>query len=142
MNQFKKYWIYAVLLAIIVFGWGLGSWLMARLYQPEEPVQAPLQSYKFSPKENSFPLSRYESLMDGHLFFGGAIVSSQVEFSSKLVLWGVVKDETAVVGLDPTSNQDTKVVRVGGYYAGEQIIAIGSNYVVVRNATGEGRVGQ
>lgn len=141
MIQFKKYWIYFVIIVIVIFGWGFSSWLLARLYQPEEPVHVPLQSYKYPPREDSFPLSRYEPLMNGRLFFGGNIVSSETGFSSKLVLWGVIKNEIAVVGLDPSSNQDTVIVKVGEYVAGEQIVGIGGNYIVVKNATGQGRVG-
>jgi hypothetical protein len=79
--------------------------------------------------------------MDGSLFWGiYPVVTPPVVFHSSLTLWGTIKGSTAIVSLDPSSNQDTKLVKVGEEIAGEKILKIEKDYIVVRNPTGEGRV--
>ena len=63
------------------------------------------------------------------------------QFKSNLVLWGVIKGiETRAVVSVTANPQQTWVVKVGEAVEGETIIAIGDNYITVRNQSGEGGV--
>jgi hypothetical protein len=137
--QLKKYWFLILIFVLLVFGWGFSTWLTARLYVPDNPVvNSPGPAPKPDGKETKFPISRYEALLGGRLFFG-EVKPVTVAFKSNLLLWGVIKgtENRVVVGANP--NQ-TWVVRAGETVEGEQIIAIGDNYIQVRNQTGEGTV--
>jgi hypothetical protein len=141
----KKYWfpiLYGV--SILFFIAGMMVWLFARWYQPAEPTVGPVGIIKIAPVPSVHPVERYQSLMSGRLFFGGSDPGLDpipvVQFHSRLILWGVIKDGQAVVGLDPNSHQDTRLVGVGDVVEGETITGIGDGYIVVKNQTGQGRI--
>lgn len=139
-----KYWLVIFAASGAVFVWGLASWITAQYYRPAAPAQAPVAKYSYRLPETNRSVGT-DSLPGDRLFFGGASanpapVTAATTFHSSLILWGAIKGETAVVGLDPNSNGDTQLVRVGEVFGGEKIIAIGSDYIVVRNQTGTGRV--
>jgi hypothetical protein len=139
MDLIKKYLGLALLGSLLVFAGGLSAWLMARNYQPEVPVQAPLRHYNAPKKDPAPPLSRYQSLFGGSLFFGENLKQGG-GFQSRLVLWGLIHNAWAVVGDDPNSHQNTRIVKAGDSVAGEKIIAVGAGYIIVRNQTGEGKI--
>ncbi|HEX7712851.1 MAG TPA: hypothetical protein VF531_02420 [Bacillota bacterium] len=140
-----KYWLGIFAVSGGIFVWGLTSWIVARFYQPSMPVQTQVGKYSYRLPETDHQ-GRTDSLPGDRLFFGGAVSQNPVpaetgiSFHSSLILWGTIAGETAVVGLDPNSNTATQLVRVGEVFAGEKIITIGSNYIVVKNQTGTGRV--
>lgn len=137
--QLKKYIWFALLGSFLVFIWGFLAWIIARHYQPEIPVQAPAQHYTIPKEESRFAITRYQSLLDGSLFFGEGSKKNGV-FQSRLVLWGLINGGYAVVGVDPQSNQNTWIVKAGDTVEGEQVLAVGARFIVVRNQTGEGKV--
>jgi hypothetical protein len=140
----KKYWfpiLYGV--SIIFFIVGFTIWLMAHLYQPVEPIPNPVGKIKVDPIPSSYSLDRYQSLMSGRLFFGGVDPGMDipiVQFRSRLILWGVINGGHAVVGLDPNSHNNDRVVAVGDTVEGETIIAIGDGFIMVKNQTGQGKI--
>lgn len=140
----KKYWfpiLYTI--SILFFSVGMTIWLFARLYQPVEPTPVSVGSIKVDPIPPVYPLERYQSLMSGRLFFGGSEPLTNipiVQFRSRLILWGVIKGGQAVVGLDPNSHQDTRLITVGDVVEGETITGIGDGYITVKNQTGQGRI--
>lgn len=140
----KKYWFpisYSV--SIVFFIVGFTIWLFAYLYKPVDPIEIPSSPVKISPVPSTYPLSRYQSLMSGRLFFGGVDPSTEipvVQFRSRLLLWGVIKNGHAVVGLDPNDHTNNRVVTVGDTVEGETITAIGDGYIMVKNQTGQGKV--
>lgn len=142
----SMYWLGIFAVSGGIFIWGLISWIAARFYRPDIPLETPAGKYSYRLPE-TLRQNRTDSLPDDRLFFGGAAIQSSAPvetggaaFRSSLILWGAIKGETAVVGLDPNSNADTRLVREGEVFAGEKIISIGSNYIVVKNQTGTGRV--
>lgn len=142
----SMYWLGIFAVSGAMFVWGLTSWISARFYRPNIPVQMQVGKYSYRLPE-TLRQGRAVSLPGDRLFFGGTatqdlmpVKAGGTAFHSSLILWGAIKGETAVVGLDPNSNTATQLVRVGEVFAGEKIIAIGANYIVVRNQTGTGRV--
>jgi hypothetical protein len=140
MLLIKKYLWFALIGSFLVFIWGLSTWIIARHYQPEVPVQTPAHHYTLAKKETAFPITRYQSLFDGSLFFGEGNSNKTGGFQSHLILWGLINGGWAVVGVDPDSNQKTWIVKAGDTVEGEQIVAVGVRYISVRNQTGEGKV--
>jgi hypothetical protein len=140
MEWLKKYFKFALIGSALVFTAGFSAWHMARHYQPEVPIEMPLRHYNTAKKEPVPPFSRYQSLSGGSMFFGENIKSSDGAFQSRLVLWGLISNAWAVVGEDPNSSQNTWIVKAGDTVAGEQIVAVGVRYIVVRNQSGEGKV--
>lgn len=154
---FMKYrWVLGAV-ALVIFGWGFSAWFTAHSYQPEVPEVLPAERYQGAKPERAFPLERYRALLSGDLFFPMEVSppvtvtapspvitpAPTMKFHSKLVLWGLIKDargDWAVVGNDPQSTQDTRVVTVGDTVDGEQIIGFSPRSILVRNSTGEGRV--
>ena len=136
----KKYIWLALGGSFLILIWGLSAWMIARHYQPEIPIQAPAQHYSLPKEGTGFPIARYQSLFDGSLFFGQGRKSISV-FQSRLILWGLINGGWAVVGIDPQSNQNTWIVKAGDTVEGEQVITVGVRYIIVRNQTGEGKVG-
>jgi hypothetical protein len=140
MLLIKKYLWFALIGSFLVFIWGFFAWIIARHYQPESPVQTPAQHYTLPKKETTFPISKYQSLFDGSLFFGEGSSKKTGGFQSHLILWGLINGGWAVVGIDPRFNQNTWIVKAGDTVEGEQIVAVGVRYISVRNQTGEGKV--
>jgi hypothetical protein len=135
-------------IAIAFLSWGLLELNKAALYQPQLPERAALKQYSFDRKELVFPLTRYENLLSGALFFGELPAPPpppEVEFKSQLIVIGVTKgantqDGYAVVGLQKTGDRETWIVNAGSVLAGERILSIHDGYIQVRNQTGTGKV--
>lgn len=144
----KKYLIACFLCAGVFFGGGLLLWLQAHYYQPRLPQQDFPRRFAYRESGTRFSGARYQALQNGALFFGKPAATaapsagSPVIFQSRLVLWGITggQESRAVVGSDPQSNQQTEILKVGDEYAGETVVAIGPDYIVVRNQSGKGRV--
>jgi hypothetical protein len=143
----KKYWLIIYGSSLAIFLTGLIIWLTARLYQPVTPSEAPVRHIDVGKIPPVYPLDRYRSLMGGRLFFGGNDPSFNSnggpkvpQFGSRMVLWGVIKGGRAVIGFDPNSNLETKLVKVGDVIEGEKIVAIGDKYIEIKNQTGQGRI--
>lgn len=140
----KKYWfpvLYGI--AIVFFGVGFAIWLVAHYYQPVTPTPDPVLKINLGNSPQVYPLEHYQSLLSGRLFFGGSDLpfdGVELQFHSRLILKGVIKDGQAVVGLDPNSNHDTRLVEVGDVIEGETIVTIGDVYIVVKNQTGQGKI--
>lgn len=140
----KKY-LFPILygVSIVFFIIGFTIWLFAYLYKPVDPIPGPVGPIKIPPVPSTYPLGRYQSLMSGRLFFGGVDPSTEipvVQFRSRLLLWGVIQNGHAVVGLDPNNHSNNRVVAVGDTVEGETITAIGDGYITVKNQTGQGRI--
>jgi hypothetical protein len=135
----KKYVGFAILGSLMVFVWGLAVWFIARDYQPELPVQRQPQHVILPKPEVSYAITRYQSLLEGSLFFSESVKPAGT-FQSRLVLWGLINNHRALVGVDPGSNQNTWIVKAGDSVEGEQIVAVGVREITVRNASGEGKV--
>jgi hypothetical protein len=139
-----------LILAGISFVWGLAAWVNMRFYRPIPPGELPVSRFSFRKDYAMPPYSRYQSLAGGRMFFEVAAPLSDLEtqrvqsgiFHSNLIVWGIIKGtpSTAVVGLDQKSNSHTRIVKSGGIVEGEQLVAIGENYILVKNDTGKGRV--
>jgi hypothetical protein len=140
MLLIKKYLWFALIGSFLIFIWGFSTWIIARHYQPEIPIQTPAQHYTLAKKAITFPISRYQSLFDGSLFLGEENIKKTGGFQSHLILWGLINGGWAVVGIDPGSNQNTWIVKAGDTVEGERIVAVGVRYINVRNQTGEGKV--
>lgn len=140
----KKYWLIMYGVSAVIFCLGFIIWLMAYLYEPVTHSSATLQRYTIKSRLEIYPFERYQTLMSGRLFFGGSDIPVDinpiVQFHSRLILWGVIKGGHAVVGLDPGSNLDTKLIKAGDEVEGERIISVGEKYILVRNQTGQGKV--
>ncbi len=143
----KKYWLIIYGSSLAVFLTGLVIWLASHLYQPVTPSEAPIRHMEAGKIPPVYPLDRYRSLLSGRLFFGGndstdnSNDGSKVpQFSSRMVLWGVIKGSHAVIGFDPSSNLQTKLVKTGDMIEDEKIVAIGDKYIEVKNQTGQGRI--
>lgn len=135
-----KLWLLAAVIALLFFILGLGTWVSAGHYIPETPAPAPVKKF-YPPKlQAPAPLAKYQPLLSGKLFFGTEKTTTGVLFSSKLVLWGLIHGNTALVGLDPQSNQNTWIVKAGDTVEGEKILRVGENSITVSNQTGEGEV--
>jgi hypothetical protein len=146
MIQLKKEQLAGLVVSSLIFAWGAQTWLVARLYQPDSPAMAPLERYVYKNKSANAIQPLSPELLQGTLFFGAPPVIPVKEkpvmvipFKSSLVVWGVTNG-TAVVGTDPNSNQQTWIVKPGETVAGERIIGLGSNYIIVKNGTGRGKV--
>mgnify|MGYP005848891069 CR=1 FL=1 len=140
----KKY-LFPILYGVsaLFFVVGFTIWLFAYLYKPLDPVVKPVGKINIPPVPSSYSLNRYQSLMSGRLFFGGVDPATEipiVTFRSRLLLWGVIQNGHAVVGLDPNNHGNDRVVTVGDTVEGETITAIGDGYIMVKNQTGQGRV--
>jgi hypothetical protein len=140
MIRIKKYIRLAFICSLAIFLWGFSTWITARNYQPDAPIQTPLRSFSPKTKEIRYPADRYQSLFGGGLFFGEDVKQPVGVFQSKLVLWGLINNSLAVVGDDPASNQNTWIVKAGDTVAGEQIVSVGVRCITVRNGSGEGKV--
>ncbi|HEX3046454.1 MAG TPA: hypothetical protein VHY08_16980 [Bacillota bacterium] len=141
MKNTRQYWIVGYAIAIMVLGWGLVTWMDAYVSEPDTPIPFPAQTIKPQVKGQGYSLGRYAKLMDGSLFWGiYPVVTPPSTFHSSLTLWGTIKGSTAIVSLDPSSNQNSKLVKVGEEIGGEKILAIEKDYILVRNSTGEGKV--
>lgn len=136
----EKYILIGLLVALLVLIWGLTTWISACHYIPNPPKAAPKNKFTSLKPGLTYPLNKYQSLLTGKLFFGTASTTMKAAFRSRLVLWGLAHRSEAIVGTDPLSNQITWMVKVGDTVEGEKIVAIGNDYIVVRNQTGEGRV--
>ena len=140
MILIKKYMVLGLVASLAVFFWGLSNWIMARNYQPDPPVQAPLRRLAPKPQETQYPLDRYQGLFGGSLFLGDDIKQTSGIFQTKLILWGLINNGWAVVGDDPASNLNTWIVKAGDTVAGEQIVSVGVRCVTVKNSSGVGKV--
>lgn len=137
-----------LMVAIAVLGWGLLKLSQARLYQPAEPVKAARNSFNFSRKEPVFPLERYQALLSGDLFFGPVppeVTPPPPVFTSELIVMGITKETNAkngyaVIGLKSTGDSRTWIATTGMEIAGEKILQIKEDYLIVRNKTGTGKV--
>lgn len=138
----SKLWLIGIIVAVIVFIWGLLAWIMASQYVPKAPASAPLIKYSNPKQRSGFPITKYQSLMSGKLFFGsdGGQFTRNITFTSKLILQGLIHGAYALVTIDPLSNENTKIVKAGDTIEGEQIIAVGEDSITVRNQTGEGKI--
>lgn len=134
------FWRMGLLGAIIILGWGGFQWWQALAYQPVTPVQAPLNHFTFSIEEPNPDPARYQRLFSGELFFG-TVVQPLREFYSSLKLLGLINgaNPRAVVAVAGSDGQ-TWIVKPGTVAGGEQIIAIGADYILVKNESGEGMV--
>ncbi len=141
----QKYWLIIYGISLALFCFGFANWLMAHFYQPLNPTLAPVRHNDIGEIPSVYSLERYRSLLGGRLFFGGADIPDNPgiqipQFTSRMVLWGVIKGGHAIVGFDSGSNQDTKLVKAGDVIEGEKILAIGDKYIEVRNQTGQGKI--
>ena len=144
MKRAKLIWITAYSISVLVFAWSVWAWLNAVYYQPTTPEPASLNKFDFRIKTPSYPLSRYQGLLEGGLFFEKPPAPPEVKmaFQSKLVVYGLVKGKNsrAIVGLKGDQTQETWIVKPGSVVDGETIVAIGANYIEVRNESGTGKV--
>jgi hypothetical protein len=144
MKRIKLIWLTAYSISIMVFAWSVWSWLNAVYYHPVTPEQASLNEFDFRIKGSSYPLSRYQGLLEGGLFFEKppAPPEVKVQFQSGLVVYGVVKGKSgrAIVELEGDQAQETWIVKPGSVVGGETIVAIGADYVEVKNESGTGKV--
>lgn len=144
MKRTKLIWLLVYSISIIVFGWSVCVWLNTVYYHPATPEQASLNKFDFRIKATGYPLSRYQDLLEGGLFFEKppAAPAAKIEFKSRLVVYGLVKgkDSRAIVGLEGDQGQETWIVRPGSVVGDETITAIGANYIEARNGSGTGKV--
>ncbi len=140
--------IWSVIFAInaIILGWAVFNLLGAVNYHPTAPEPAQLNKFDYRAKTAVPKLSRYQELLAGGLFFErpSAPPTPQaplMKFHSELVVYGIVKGEEsrAIVGLGEDSTK-TWIVKPGLVVDGETIMAIGANYIEVRNESGTGKV--
>lgn len=140
--------IWSVIFAIdaIILGWAVFDLIGAVNYHPSAPQAAQLNQFNYRKQTPALKLSRYQELLAGGLFFERPQAPptpqiSEREFYSELVVYGIVKGKEgrAIVGLgeDPAK---TWIVKPGSVVAGETIVAIGANYIEVRNESGTGKV--
>jgi hypothetical protein len=135
-------------IAIGFLAWGLLELNKAGFYRPKLPISTAVNHYSFDRQELVFPLSRYQSLLSGDLFFGELPPPPpppQVEFKTQLIVIGVTQgantqDGYAVVGLKKTGDRETWIVNPGQIVGGEQIVSIHNGYIMVKNQTGVGKV--
>lgn len=144
MSAVKKLQIGIISLSIVMFGCGLFLWLQAHFYQPQTTEAVPYRQGAIRENTEKGQSGPYQALRNGTLFFDSAapVRGEKPPFQSKLVLWGITggKNGCAVVGFNPKSNAQTVIVKVGEQIAGETVTAIGKDFIVVRNETGEGEV--
>lgn len=141
MKNTRQYWFVGFVIVLMIFLWGLVTWMDAYNTPVDAPVKDPEVDKPVEVQTRSHPMSRYAKLMDGSLFWGiYPVVTPPVVFHSTLTLWGTIKGSTAIVSLDPSSNEHTQLVGVGDEYGGEKILEIGNDYIKVRNSSGEGQV--
>jgi hypothetical protein len=145
---------YFYIFLVVAFGflvWGLLELNKAALYQPKYPERIPPNRYSLERKEAVFPLTRYQTLLSGELFFGKLPppppppAQPHVEFKTQLIVIGVTKgsnaqDGYAVVGLRSSGDRETWIVNAGSVIGGERVLSIGDGYLQVRNQTGTGKV--
>jgi hypothetical protein len=143
----QHYYHFLLIFAMVFFGGSLIHWKRARLPQVYIPEPAAPNRYSFSGKEPVFPVERYAKLFQGDLFFGkppeGAVVESV--FASGLTVLGITqgvtsKDGYAVVRMQSGSDEDTMIVKEGMVVAGERILKITENGVMVKNPSGTGTI--
>jgi hypothetical protein len=135
-------------IAIGFFFWGMLELNKAALYKPELPINTAANHYSFDRRETVFPLSRYQHLLSGDLFFGKLPPPPpppQVEFRTQLIVIGVTKgantqDGYAVVGVKSSGDKETWIVNAGQMIGGERILSIHDGYIMVKNRTGVGKV--
>jgi hypothetical protein len=138
----------ALLVAIVFFGWGFLEWNKAYHYRPQAPPKTLPNRYTFTRRERLFPIERYQTLLNGDLFFGKLVVPSSqsaVRFQTQLIVIGITKghnttDAYAVVGLHSFGDRQTWIVKAGSLVDGERILKIGNGYLEVENETGVGRI--
>jgi hypothetical protein len=136
--------------AMVFFSWGFLELSKALHYQPQAPSKAPLNRYTFTRRERLFPIERYQSLLNGDLFFGKLVVppppsQPAVRFETQLTVIGITKghnttDGYAVVGLQSSGDRQTWIVTAGSVVGGERILKVGNGYIEVENKTGVGRM--
>ncbi len=153
----NKFLLIIALVALLILGYGGSNWLAALAYQPAILQDLPLRAYKYPvPPNKTLLLKDYQRLLTGKAFFPRAqlapeetlpaaaltIAPPKALFITKLVLWGITKGKfnRAIVGISDDSKGQTWIVKVGDKVNQEEIIKIGSDYIVVRNKTGEGKV--
>lgn len=146
MKKAQMIWIGVYGITALIFSWAIYARIVAANYQPVIPTPAPLNKFDFQTSPKEYQLSRYQALLEGGLFFGKsqtvALPLIKSEFHSRLVVIGLVKgkDGRAIVGLEGDLNQETWIVRPGSMVEDETIMAIGSNYIDIRNGSGTGKV--
>jgi hypothetical protein len=151
MGRLNKIYYCSLALAVLFALWGFSRWLQAQVYMPPAPVMVAANRYSFEKPVVTFPLSRYVRLQTGELFFGSktvpqSLAAPQPVFSSKLLLYGVIKGanakhDRAIVGLIADPGKQTWVVQPGSVVNGETVVKIEKKGIWVKNETGMGRVG-
>jgi hypothetical protein len=151
-GRFKQqYYLFVLICAIFFFCGCLFQWKRAQLPQTYIRGKAPLNRYSYTKEEPVFPAERYRKLLQGELFFGKPVTVERADtsvkpvFSSCLTLLGITqgenfKDGYAVVGLKSGNEEETAIVKQGTVIAGEVILKIMKNGVVVKNPTGTGTI--
>jgi hypothetical protein len=153
MERLNKFYFGILIISIMFAVWGLARWLQAQAFAPETPVPDAAGRYTFRHPQRQLPLSRYAPLQKGELFFGpqlelpssGEPVKVKVEFSSKLLLYGVTKGITsdadrAIVGLTGDVDKQTWLVKVGSVVDGETVVKLEEKGIWVKNGSGKGKV--
>lgn len=143
MKKTTFVWSVTYLTIIIGLFFAVSQWFDARSFVPETPEPAPLNRFSFNKPETKFSLNRYQRLLDGELFFEKEPEQvTVIPFQSQLKIFGIIsgKNSRAIVGLNGDPTNTTWIVKPGDQVAGEQIVAIGSNYIKVKNSSGEGKV--
>jgi hypothetical protein len=149
MNERLNQYFYIFLAVAIAFlSWGLLKLNKAAFYQPKLPASTAPGRYSFDRQETVFPLSRYQNLLSGELFFGKLPPPPPqpvVKFQSQLMVIGVTKGTNAqggyaVVGLKSSGDQETWIVNAGQMVGGERVVSIHDGYIMVKNRTGVGKV--
>ena len=151
MQVLKKQPFLILIAAVGIFGWGLMTWFNAQRYQPS--LETTSQIKQNSDKSiTTQPSNRPpQTFLEGKMFFGKQApivfespkpVLPVIQFVSKLVVWGIISgsENRAVVGLDPKENTTTWVLKAGDQLGGEKIVKINSDFIVVKNETGVGKV--
>lgn len=144
MNINRKFWLFIYVVSFGILIWGISAWTEAYRYTPKIPEKVPLNLVSFKITAREFPLTRYQELIDGGLFFEKIVVpvaEVKHEFKSRLVIYGLVKgkDCRAIVGVEGNP-AETWIVKPGIAVQGEKIITVGADYLVVKNESGEGKV--
>lgn len=147
MKQSRLIWIITYTIAAVILGWAVFSWIEAANYHPAAPERALSHKYNYQTKATGLALSRYQDLLEGGLFFEKPPAPPVPEtpksvFHSELIVFGIVKgkDSRAIVGSQDESIQETWIVRPGSVVGAETVVAIGANYIEVRNWSGTGKV--
>jgi len=139
----KVCWRLGYLAAVLSFITGALLYYQALRYTPKAPEPAPPNHYNFQKKESTYPFERYAPLSRGEMFFGKVVQpeTEKMAFHTNLKILGMIEGQNprAVVGLknDP---ERTWIVKPGSVVEDEQIVKIGSGFIVVKNESGQGKV--